>query len=108
MRKQAKLAINEMTRVTHKFIPTFGKLTDLVKYQAKSRDKLVNYSCQLVYSYVASLAYFLYTYVINPYFLFKFSLFFIMNVVWNSSHEDSLHHMCDHCIPCLIKYEVFC
>ena len=41
----------ELTRVIYKFIPTFGKLTDLqyiARYQAKSRDKLVNHSCQLV------------------------------------------------------------
>ena len=35
---------HEVSKVIHKVIPTFGKLT------AKSRDKLVNHSCQLVYS----------------------------------------------------------
>ena len=32
----------------YKKLPTFGKLTDLARYQAKSRDKLVNHSCQFM------------------------------------------------------------
>ena len=31
-KKQAKLAIHELTRVIYKFIPTFGKLTGLASY----------------------------------------------------------------------------
>ena len=40
----------ELTRVIYKFIPTFGKLMDLARYQAKSSNKLVNHSCQFMYS----------------------------------------------------------
>ena len=35
----------------------YGKLLDLASYQAKSRDKLVNYSCQLMYSLVCLLTF---------------------------------------------------
>ena len=45
---------------------------DLARYQAKSRDKLVNHSCQLVL--VRLVLY----YVIDPYFLSNFKFFTII------------------------------
>ena len=59
------VAIDKLTRVIYKFIFTFGLIASLVCKFAKSRDKLVNHSCQLVYRYVASLASFLTFYLIQ-------------------------------------------
>ena len=44
------VANHELTRKIYKFIPTFGKLMALARYQTKSRDKLVNHFCQLMVS----------------------------------------------------------
>ena len=63
--------MHELTRVIYKFIPMFGKLKDLASYQTKSRDKLVNQSCQLMYS----LACFLTFYVCDSLFPASFSTF---------------------------------
>ena len=50
--------------------PYFWQLTDLciARYQAKSRDKLVNHSCQLLYNYVRSKL------PLFPYFLYMQSI----------------------------------
>ena len=42
--------MHELTKVVYKFILTFGKLMDPARYQAKSWDKLVNHSHQLIAS----------------------------------------------------------
>ena len=44
------VAMHEFTKVIYKFISTFGKVMDLARYQAKSRDKLINHSCPLSYT----------------------------------------------------------
>ena len=71
--------MHKLTRVIYKFIPTFGKLTVtawLVIYKAKSMDKLVNHSCQFMYSLAC------FTYVANRFLLpFKFLIFICVTLL---------------------------
>ena len=76
--------MHKLTRVIYKFIPTFGKLTDLTSYQAKSSDKL---AIEITVVNLCVVWLVSYTHVINPYFFFKFLIFVILVYLELACHD---------------------
>ena len=83
VRKQAKLAINELTRVIQRQVyPYFWLDIQLGSYKfAKSRDKLVSKSLLSIHLQLVWLVSLLFIYVIDPYFLFKFLIFYYSSLL---------------------------